>query len=105
MRGLPILAVAAALAAVGPAAAQGDPKAGLRIAEQNCAACHALGPTGASPIAEAPPFRDLHRRYAVEDLAEALAEGIVTGHPAMPEFQLDPLEIDHFMAYLKSLER
>jgi cytochrome c len=102
----PLLILAALAAALGGAAAQGgDPKIGLGIAERNCAACHALGPSGASPVAEAPPFRELHRRYPVEDLAESLAEGIVTGHPAMPEFQLDPHDIDHFIAYLRSLER
>ena len=36
----------------------------------------------------APPFRDLPKRYPVENLAEALAEGIVTGHPARPRFIL-----------------
>jgi cytochrome c len=38
----------------------------------------------------APPFRTLHERYPVEDLVEPLAEGIVTGHPTMPEFRFDP---------------
>jgi mono/diheme cytochrome c family protein len=40
----------------------------------------------------------------VESLAEALAEGIVTGHPTMPEFALDPAQVNDFVAYLKSLE-
>ena len=53
----------------------------------------------------APPFRDLHLRYPVENLSEALAEGIVTGHPTMPEFRLDPGQIDDFINFLKSLER
>jgi hypothetical protein len=34
-----------------------------------------------------------------------LAEGIVTGHPTMPEFQLDAGQVGDFIAYLKSLER
>ena len=38
---------------------------------------------------EAPPLRNLHERYPVEDLEESLAEAIRTGHPAMPEFALD----------------
>jgi hypothetical protein len=29
----------------------------------------------------------------------------VTGHPAMPEFRLDPAQIGDVLAYLKSLER
>ena len=41
-------------------------------------------------MALAPPFRLLPQRYPVEHLAEALAEGIVTGHPAMPQFKFHP---------------
>jgi len=50
-------------------------------------------------------FRELHKRYPVEDLAESLAEGIVTGHPTMPEFRFDPAQIGDVIAYLKTLER
>jgi len=60
---------------------------------------------GPSPLADAPAFRELHRRYPVEDLAEAFSEGIVTGHPTMPEFQLDIAQIGDVLAYLKTLER
>jgi mono/diheme cytochrome c family protein len=70
----------------------------------NCARCHAVDKVSPSPLSIAPPFRRLHLRYPVEDLAEAFAEGIVTGHPTMPEFQLDPGQIGDLMAYLKSLE-
>ena len=58
-----------------------------------------------SPLKVAPPFRELHLRYPVDSLAEAFAEGIVTGHPSMPEFRLDPGQIADVIAYLKSLER
>jgi cytochrome c len=83
-----------------------EPRAqrGRTFAQTNCAGCHAIGPVGASPLSEAPPFRSLHERYPVETLAESLAEGIVTGHPSMPEFQLDVAQINDFIAYLKSLE-
>jgi len=40
----------------------------------------------------------------VETLGEALAEGIETGHPTMPAFQLDPDQINDLLSYLKSLE-
>jgi cytochrome c len=53
----------------------------------------------------APPFRTLHERYPVENLEEALSEGIVTGHPTMPEFRLDVAQINDFIAFLKTLER
>ena len=45
------------------------------------------------------------QRYRVETLKESLAEGIVTGHPAMPEFRLELNEVADFIAFLKSLER
>jgi cytochrome c len=44
---------------------------GKLLVQQNCARCHAIGATGSSPYAPAPPFRTLHERYDVEDLAEA----------------------------------
>jgi mono/diheme cytochrome c family protein len=76
---------------------------GHRLAEAKCARCHAIGAAGASPVVPAPPFRLLPRRYPVESLAEALAEGIVVGHPMMPEFKFDPPEIDALLAYIESL--
>jgi mono/diheme cytochrome c family protein len=70
----------------------------------NCARCHAIDKHGASPVALAPPFRTLHERYPVEDLQEPLAEGIVTGHPMMPEFSFDPGQVNDIISYLKTLE-
>lgn len=78
---------------------------GFVFVQTNCSKCHAVGRFGESPLAVAPPFRTLHENYPVEDLAEALAEGIVVGHPSMPQFQLDPAQVDDVIAYLKSLER
>jgi mono/diheme cytochrome c family protein len=75
------------------------------LARTNCARCHAVGRLGTSPLREAPPFRELHTRYPVEDLGEALTEGIRTGHPSMPEFRFDPDQAQDLIAYLKSLER
>ena len=78
---------------------------GHAFAQANCSRCHAIGPTGASTLPKAPTFRTLHQRYPVENLVEALAEGIRTAHPAMPEFELDQRQIGDLIAYLKSLER
>lgn len=78
---------------------------GWTFVQTHCAQCHATGKIGGSPLAIAPPFRELHLRYPVENLQEALAEGITTGHPTMPEFRLDPDQINSVISYLKSLER
>ena len=69
-----------------------------------CARCHAIDKVSPSPLRIAPPFRTLHERYPVETLEEALAEGIVTGHPSMPQFQFEPDQINDFIGFLKSLE-
>ena len=78
---------------------------GQVFAQAHCASCHAIGRTGESPLKIAPAFRTLHLRYPVENLAESLAEGIMTAHPAMPQVRLEAGEIGDFIAYLKTLER
>jgi hypothetical protein len=47
--------------------------------------------------------RDLWQRYPIEKLAEALAEGITTGRPAMPDFALPPRGIDALVSYVDPL--
>jgi mono/diheme cytochrome c family protein len=77
---------------------------GKAFARTHCARCHSIDRATQSPLKIAPPFRTLHLRYPVETLGEALAEGIETGHPTMPAFQLDPDQIHDLLSYLKSLE-
>jgi mono/diheme cytochrome c family protein len=77
---------------------------GRTFALTNCARCHSIDRTTPSPLKIAPPFRALHNRYPIETLAEALAEGIVTGHPTMPQFQLEPDQINDLLSFLKTLE-
>lgn len=81
-----------------------DEQRGKTFALTNCARCHAIDRVSPSPLPIAPPFRELHKRYPIESLAESLAEGIQTGHPTMPEFRLDPDQIHDLLAYLKTLE-
>lgn len=77
--------------------------AGKAMAMKLCARCHAIGLTGDSPFAPAPPFRTFGKKWPIDSLAEAFAEGIVVGHPAMPEFQFEPDQVDALLAYLESL--
>lgn len=77
---------------------------GKRLALTYCAKCHAIDKVSASPLKIAPPFRTLHERYPVGMLEESLAEGIVTGHPTMPEFRFEGDQIGDFIAFLKTLE-
>jgi len=78
---------------------------GFTLARANCARCHSIDLVTTSPLAIAPPFRTLHKKYPVENLEEALAEGISTGHPTMPEFRFDPGQVSDFISFLKTLER
>ena len=77
---------------------------GKTYALTNSARCHSIDRVTNSPLKIGPPFRTLHLRYPVETLGQALAEGIETGHPTMPAFQLDPDQINDLLSYLKSLE-
>jgi mono/diheme cytochrome c family protein len=91
------------LSGLKPAAAV-NPQQGKRLALTYCAKCHAIDKVSPSPLRIAPPFRTLHERYPVETLQEALAEGIITGHPTMPQFSFDADQIGDFIAFLKTLE-
>lgn len=76
---------------------------GHDLLKANCSRCHAITMDDTSKHEEAPPFRVVVTRYPPEDLAESLAEGIVSGHPDMPEFVFQPAEIEAILAYLGSL--
>lgn len=105
-----ILAAAAALA-LSACAAQTEEVSqsaladdGRAIAEAQCAACHAVGEYGESPVAAAPTFRTLLSRYRADVLEEELIAGIQVSHP-MPEFQFNPQGADALIAYLRSIQQ
>jgi len=77
---------------------------GEALLTRDCARCHAIGRSGASPRADAPAFRTLATRYPIDSLEEALGEGIVSGHPDMPEFEFDAPDVNAIITYLKSIQ-
>lgn len=77
---------------------------GRSLLQANCSSCHAIGIDGDSPHDEAPPFRAVMKIYGASSLEEALAEGLVTGHPDMPEFTFSAEETAAIVAFLQSLE-
>jgi cytochrome c len=109
-----LVAVAAALLAVlvllflavrqAAAAEKGLAGKGEVLVRENCSRCHAIGKEGDSLHPEAPPFRTLSRKYPIEDLAESLAEGIVSGHPDMPIFVFGPDDVEAIIQYLQSVQ-
>ena len=76
---------------------------GRALLDANCSRCHAIGKEDSSKHPEALPFRVVVTRYPPDNLAEALAEGINSGHPDMPEFVFEPPEIKAIVAYLGTL--
>jgi len=105
--GWPTLALSAAVSLLAPSVFAQSPAAqrGLTFVRTHCAQCHAIDKVSESPLAIAPPFRTLHLKYPIESLERPLAEGIMAGHPTMPQFRLEPDQIRDVIAYLKTLER
>jgi mono/diheme cytochrome c family protein len=99
------LAAACLVTAASSAFADDDLKRGAQLLQRDCAPCHAIGKTGDSPRKEAPPFRTLSQRYPIEQLEESLGEGIMSGHPDMPEFTFDADDVGAIIAYLKSIQQ
>jgi mono/diheme cytochrome c family protein len=77
---------------------------GGELLTTNCSRCHAVGRSGSSVHPEAPAFRTLGQRYPISALAEALAEGLSSGHPDMPEFRFEIDDVDAILAYLESIQ-
>jgi mono/diheme cytochrome c family protein len=101
-------AIAAYVMSLKPAGAEKEPDTPIGVGHQllasNCARCHAIESEGESPMAKAPAFREIVKRYDPENLEEALAEGIVTGHAGMPELSFAPENIAAIVAYLEALK-
>jgi cytochrome c len=79
-------------------------KRGEALLAKDCSRCHATTRTGESRHPQAPLFRTLSKRYPIESLEEALGEGIISGHPDMPEFTFGSDDVGAIIAYLKSIQ-
>lgn len=77
---------------------------GQTMAENLCAGCHAIGTEGDSPHAAAKPFRYFSENYEIRDLSEAFAEGIMVGHPDMPDWQFSEADTDALLTYIESIQ-
>jgi len=88
--------------------------AGRRLADEYCATCHSTGASG-SPLPNAPPFRELFKRYPAGGLDALLREGMLAPayppeeggslrHPHMPLVQLDDDQRRDLREFLRSLE-
>lgn len=85
----------------------GDPATGERLASEVCAACHAIGPGGATAAdapTEAPPFRAIADTPGMT--GRAIAVWLTTFHPerTMPAIVLTDDERRDVIAYILSLQ-
>jgi len=79
-------------------------KRGEALLAAECSRCHATARTDESRHPQAPLFRTLAKRYPIEALEEALGEGLISGHPDMPEFKFESDDVGAIIAYLKSIQ-
>lgn len=90
--------------AVSPVLADGDVAIGKALAEEHCARCHDISPTGGSKL-EPPSFRSIAMFRPREQI---YARILVPWHPYMPDFSAilpDMKQIEDIVAYIVSLEK
>lgn len=76
---------------------------GRRIAETECAACHAIDARSKSPNPAAPPLRDVLAMNDPDNLAYRFIDALQVGHDEMPLFDFDVRGADALIAYLESI--
>ena len=76
---------------------------GRQVAQSQCAQCHQVGPTGASPSPMAPPFRTLQVRFNHLQFEKRFAE-VESDHEMMPGFMLDKADVDDIAAYVETIK-
>lgn len=76
---------------------------GKRLAEANCATCHAVAQVDASPLAQAPPLREIGGRIPFELLLELLRGQVFVEHAVMPDFEPDTRQAEDLATYLASI--
>jgi cytochrome c len=76
---------------------------GKALLEKNCGRCHSLEATGASPLPQAPPLREVYLKYPIDQLVEGFAEGMGSRHRDMPQIQFSDDQVAAILNYLGSL--
>jgi mono/diheme cytochrome c family protein len=76
---------------------------GKMLLEKNCSRCHSVDATGQSPLAQAPPLREVYLRYPIEQLEYGFAEGMGSRHREMPQIQFSSEQVSAILNYLGSI--
>lgn len=77
--------------------------AGRDVAEKQCASCHAIDRTSASPNRSAPPLRDVLAVNDPDRLAYRFIDAMRVGHDEMPLFDFDVRSADALIAFIQSI--
>lgn len=77
---------------------------GRALAQRLCAQCHAVGRSGLSPHAGAPPFRTLGDRLDLDIFKDQLRNQFSSGHPDMPTFRFSRADAHALTAYLRAIQ-
>ena len=75
---------------------------GEGLAQQWCSQCHAVSPGQQSPNPKAPTFSAIAAEPSATDYS--LRVFLRTTHATMPNFKIDPDDIDDLVAYIRSLK-
>ncbi len=102
---LPCVAFCLLMMALGAplARAEGGAVEGKTILEAHCGRCHAIDAAGPSPLAQAPPLREVYFSYPIDQLEQGFAEGMGSRHRDMPQIQFSDDQIAAILDYLGSI--
>jgi len=77
---------------------------GRKLSVRLCAQCHAIGKSGASPRAGAPPLRHLEQRVNLDIFASRLRQGLTSSHQDMPMYRFTREDSRAMVAYLRAIQ-
>ena len=86
-----------------PADAMDGASEGKALLQAHCSKCHSLEATGASPLPQAPPLREVYLKYPIDQLEQGFAEGMGSRHREMPQIQFSTEQVAAILAYLGSI--
>jgi mono/diheme cytochrome c family protein len=87
----------------GHARAAEDASEGGAILAAKCGRCHAVDATGASPLAQAPPLREVYLKYPIDQLESGFAEGMGSRHRDMPQIPFSDEQVAAILNYLGNI--
>ncbi|MDP3898710.1 MAG: cytochrome c [Mesorhizobium sp.] len=100
-----VLISIALLAMCGPALSDRESAfRGRRIAEANCAECHAIARYDTSENPAAPPFRTLSRRPSFATLRQSMSGQIFLRHAVMPDFEPTPDQVNDIVDFIENIQ-